>query len=331
MRKHKLLAVLLALAMTLSILPATALADEPEPVVAAAWGEDYESATEFTISTKEELLAFAGKVNSGSNFSGKTVTLMNNIDLGNDTWTPIGTINPNATPVNPFSGHFDGGNHTISGVKITANSENYYGFFTHLYNGAKVENLNLTVTIDVTAPAWVGGLAGRADGSTIENCTVSGSIEGSGNGGSSGVGAAGVVEYAADSTLTDCISNVEIDVSSGDASLYAGGIVCEANNSTISKCINRGDVSGCNTGSSYSYVGGIATYVKNGSTVIGCANSGDVTSGNEDAVYATAGGVLGQIWVAAPGTITVKGCKNFGTITARGGTNTGYDDNGKWS
>lgn len=42
------------------------------------------------IDSVEELIWFAEEVNSGNNFSGKTIHISGNIDLNNNTWTPIG-------------------------------------------------------------------------------------------------------------------------------------------------------------------------------------------------------------------------------------------------
>ena len=83
-----------------------------------SWGTDYTTATEFIINTPQQLAQFAYMVNSGSDFSGKTVKLDDvvveeeyeghfysgtnpfNGDLDNNEWTPIGTAD------NPFKGTF---------------------------------------------------------------------------------------------------------------------------------------------------------------------------------------------------------------------------------
>ncbi|MBE6506374.1 MAG: hypothetical protein E7Z72_00400 [Methanocorpusculum parvum] len=68
------------------------------------------------IYSLEGLKEFRDAVNSGEDyFSGKTVSLMNNIDLKNEEWTPIGS----ASAEHGFMGHFDGNNHKISNLKIT--------------------------------------------------------------------------------------------------------------------------------------------------------------------------------------------------------------------
>lgn len=68
------------------------------------------------ITTAQQLKQLADEVNAGDSKSGKTVLLMNDIDLSvYPNWSPIGTLNLNWSDVSrPFSGVFDGQNHTIS-------------------------------------------------------------------------------------------------------------------------------------------------------------------------------------------------------------------------
>ena len=62
---------------------------------------------------------------------GKTdinITLDKNIDLTGKGWTPIGTDYDNS-----YTGTFDGGGHTITGLTVTTNDE-YAGLFGYLGN-----------------------------------------------------------------------------------------------------------------------------------------------------------------------------------------------------
>ena len=56
---------------------------------------------------------FRDDVNAGTSYAGKTVTLLGNVDLKNNEWTPIGTED------HPFNGVFDGNGKTISNLKVT--------------------------------------------------------------------------------------------------------------------------------------------------------------------------------------------------------------------
>ena len=72
---------------------------EQEPNI--LWYSDQKS--EFTLQTPGELRGFAQLVNGGNDFSGRTVKLGADIDVSNDTWTPIAS-----TSKTPFKGTFDG-------------------------------------------------------------------------------------------------------------------------------------------------------------------------------------------------------------------------------
>ncbi len=160
----KCLSLIIAAVMLLAMVPAMAWNLTSDPV-------------DYTISTAADLQAFADAVNGGNDFSGKTITLANDIDLGGATWTPIGTSG------HYFKGEFNGANHTISNFKIDATvldtaSAQYFGFFAQLGSGSNVHDLTLsdvTITVKITAgtekSTWLGTLAGRVDG-TVTNVTV---------------------------------------------------------------------------------------------------------------------------------------------------------------
>lgn len=55
------------------------------------WGSDYASASSFTVNTAAQLAQLAYMVNDEyKDFSGKTVTQTDNIDLSGHFWLPIG-------------------------------------------------------------------------------------------------------------------------------------------------------------------------------------------------------------------------------------------------
>lgn len=68
-----------------------------------------------TISTKEELENFRDEVNKGNNYQGKTVYMINDINLENNVneqWKPIGNSE------NQFQGIFDGCGNEVNGIYI---------------------------------------------------------------------------------------------------------------------------------------------------------------------------------------------------------------------
>ncbi len=88
-----------------------------------------------------------------------------------DNWTPIGNR------VNPFTGEFDGGNHTIANLTITAPG-NDRGLFGFVGNNGTVKNINLeSVSIDLNSRSTeVGGLAGQNNG-TIRHSRSEGNVK----------------------------------------------------------------------------------------------------------------------------------------------------------
>ena len=70
-------------------------------------------AVDLTILDADGLRSFRDEVNAGNDFAGKTIILAADIDLAGEDWVPIGTDET------PFAGKFNGGNHTISGLRIT--------------------------------------------------------------------------------------------------------------------------------------------------------------------------------------------------------------------
>ena len=63
------------------------------------------------------------------------ITLTNNIDLTGIDWTPIGKDDNKA-----YTGTFDGGGHTITGLTFTTNDE-YAGLFGWLNRAGTVKNV----------------------------------------------------------------------------------------------------------------------------------------------------------------------------------------------
>lgn len=131
--------------------------------------KDYETATEFTVFTEDEmeLLAYAVS-NLGYTFDGKTVKLGASLDFSGKTYRVIG----NATYA--FKGTFDGGNNSISNITKTT-EDKFVGLFGKL-SGATVKNLTLKdSTFDNGGTGYAGGIVAEAEvGTTIADCTVSG-------------------------------------------------------------------------------------------------------------------------------------------------------------
>ena len=186
--KKKVLSILLALALCLTLLPTAALA------VDSAWDGSIATAfaggsgTEndpYQIGDGAQLAYLASEVNKGQTYENYYFVLTADIDLANHDWTPIGNSFSDAlfggTDYSLFAENFDGKGHTISNISIGTESSplesDVFGLFGA--TGGKLSNLNLDgVTICGTAKnvsgsviGLSGALAGFAGGS-IENCHV---------------------------------------------------------------------------------------------------------------------------------------------------------------
>ena len=205
-------------------------------------------------------------------------------------WTPIGD---NSTE---FTGKFDGGGHTVSGVYINQPGKNYIGFFGYA-KGGTIRDLTV-VNSDIRGRAYVGGIAGYTTTTTssisISNCVNHGAVTGS------GWYVGGIVGYAW-SSVSGCVNYGAV---TGNEA-YVGGIAGDADShSSVSGCANYGAVTG-----NGSRVGGIAGHADSYSSVSDCVNYGAVTGGGDEV-----GGIAGY----ADSYSSVSGCANCGTVTGSG-------------
>lgn len=137
------------------------------------------SASEYTISTPEEMGAFAVASTTDS-FEGKTVKLAADLDMSKYGWTSIGKAG--------FKGTFDGMGHTITSMTYKDEAQaKAWGLF-HTIDGGTVENVLITsstfanekpaATGDTpTECSSVGGIAAiLKGGGLISNCGFSGTV-----------------------------------------------------------------------------------------------------------------------------------------------------------
>lgn len=190
---------------------------------------------QYELSSKLHMLWFAKNFSSGED----SAVLMDNIDMKDAEWTPIGTADK------PFSGNFDGNGHTISGLNY---SGEYAGLFGYINNGT-ISNIKLADSSFANGTAS-GGICAVNNGGTIENCAVDNvAVRG---------GTAGGICGQNSGTITDCFfsGNVSSDGKSGGicgsnsgtikstVSLYAGTAVGENTNGDIENCFYNSDIAG---------------------------------------------------------------------------------------
>ena len=134
--------------------------------------------TATAITTAEDLVAFAKDVNeNGNSYAGKTVMLMNDIDLNNVAWTPIGQAGGYSAKTY-FQGTFDGNGKTISNLNVsvweegTDGGKNYASGLFGFIDAASATIKNLTIdNAKVVGHHWAGVIAGYLTGD-IDNCHV---------------------------------------------------------------------------------------------------------------------------------------------------------------
>lgn len=170
-------------------------------------------------------------------------------------WTPIGnTCNGSYSP---YTGIFEGQNHTISGLYFKKENTSEVGFFG--YNGGKISNVGILNSY-FCGFSQVGGVCGY-NSSTITNCYNKGVVDGTADGASSFGGVCGCNL----GILTNCYNT---GIVSGQ--LFVGG-VSGNNNGTITNCYNTGIVKG------QSFVGGVSG--NNSRTITNCYYDSTIYTG----------------------------------------------------
>ena len=233
----------------------------------------------YNVTTAEGLKNVAELVNGGK--TDINITLDKNINLTGKEWTPIGRGS------SPYTGTFDGGNHTISGLTMMGSDE-YAGLFGCIGDGGTVKNVKLE-NVQITSDdqyAYVGGVAGYSRGN-IENCSVSGSVSGNSNSNGTSNCVGGVVGQQYGGTITECSSSAIVDGTN-----EVGGVAGQTANATLTACYATGDVTAERAPQNNTYAGGVvgSNYL---STLIACYATGNVigTGTGTGSIYV--GGVTG--------------------------------------
>lgn len=251
----------------------------------------------YEIRNAGQLFWFAALINgdkSNADFEaqqkGANAILLNDIDLEEREWTPIG---------NYETGIFDGNNYTISNLRISKNSSgnaiSSQGFFGSV-TGGTIKNFTILGEVKTT-DYNVGGIAGSTSKDTILS-NITANVDVTGNekvggivGNNSGI-------------ITNCYNNGNV---TGVVELTGG--ITGFNDGSIIKCNNTGDVS-----SSYDFIGGIAGY--NSGNIKLCSNSGNIKSPGS-----YIGGIAGENLTKYMDAL-ISNCYNTGDITSS------YDEDG---
>ena len=181
---------------------------------------DYEKDNTFYINNRGQMAGFAALVNSGYDFSSKTVILRYDIDLGEHYWVPIGSAADDVEK--PFKGTFDGGGHTIKNI-ITAASTTSAGLFGKLREGGTIKNLKISNST-ILGSAYIGGFVAYNYGGTITNCVVESTVTITSCNDGGDVHLGGIAGMSC-GIISGCVSRAQFDVGSNNNSYNVGGIL----------------------------------------------------------------------------------------------------------
>lgn len=242
----------------------------------------------YTVTSAEGLKNIAELVNEEWKLD-INIILTNNIDLTGIDWTPIGTSFSNS-----YTGTFNGGGHTITGLTVTGSNE-YAGLFGRIGSGGKVMNVKLEgVQIESdNEMSAVGGVVGAQLGGSITGCNTSATVKGV-------TYAGGIAGYTnGGGSLTGCYATGSISVENNTTNAaWAGGVVGSNGSSTLTACYATGSVT--SSGSGTIYAGGV-TGTNDFGTLTACYHA----NGTISCPGGTTGGVAGRNY---------KGLMSYGGI-----------------
>ena len=178
-----------------------------------------ETGSVITIASAEDLVLLADSGKTENFSTGKTFVMTEDIDLSEyeNMFIPI------------MDGTFDGGGHTITGIRLQEEMSDY-GFFRYVGPNGTVANLTVEATVTSGEDQEnIGIIAGDNKG-TIRGCTSRGTLNGQTNVG----GIAGKNETTG--TISRCANEAEVD-----GKQATGGII-GYNEGTVSDCTNSGKV-----------------------------------------------------------------------------------------
>ena len=290
----------------------------------------------YEIRTAEQLALLAYRINTSStNSTYKSLYYVQtaDIDLSLHYWDAIGYSSSYY-----FSGHYDGGEYTISGLYTEAGSSStysYQGLFGYVRgqsetNMATIKNVGITDS-NIQGYQNVGGVVGYVYSySTVTNCYNISSVSGSGDyvGGIIGSGFPTITNCYNSGVITGSYSRVGGIIGSGSPTITncynsgvvsgwhdVGGIIGRASNAIITNCHNIGDISERTSRAvaepdMLHGFAGIVGFAGFSTMIVNCYNTGTV-SGSSNPV----GGVVGQVYDG----VIITNCYNTGTVSGHNG------------
>ena len=347
----RILAGILAVVLLLGLMPGSVLAKAEEAKPAVFAGGDGTKENPYLVSTPQQLDAVRQNL-SAHYFQ------INDIDLsGFENWIPIGTQksmvwNEDTFPQpQPFTGTYNGGNHQITGLKISDEEINISNDCIGLFGGAKdaeFSNIHLKDAdifvfrgdedYEMLCQTWgplslyVGGVCGKSENTAYSACTVSGTITVSEG---CDTYAGGIVGMA-DKVISGCESHAYLDIHTNKmdydkcSTATVGGIVGYTAGD-IAVCANAGELRVASRG--IGTAGGIAGFLSSvniARNISNCVNYGPVRCDSEPynsygyKSISRVGGIVGHAETAKTDyhtstdeSVTLKYCINYGSLRAQ--------------
>ena len=327
-KSGKILGVLLAVCMVITMNVVSAYADSSVPVT--RW--DNYAATEFAggtgtkddpyrIENGEQLAKLSKDVSERNTYKGKYFRLEKNIDLSAHRWIPIGDFG--GSSYKSFEGFLDGNCKTISGMVVDQSkdqqSAGLFGYISNATKGNEVGVKDLTIAnaalyVDesiladpngfVSAGILVAGAMvnkGYKGTGVFENISVSGTITVKATNGSNKIG--GLIGEDNRWIVRNCATDVTITEASN-----TGGMTGISNNTTFENCTAKGRISGLWG------LGGFVGYASSSNWDDKTTESTFTNCIADVAIEASDWNVGGFVGLAEFGTF--KNSASFGTVTS---------------
>ena len=269
-----------------------------------------EISEDMDIQTAEQLVAFRERVNKGATYEGRTVKLVNDLNLSGicgeekGNWEPIGSYT-SETDTKPFKGTFEGNNYTIDYLYINTTND-YQGLFGYVEKGT-IKGIIIGSNSSITGGSHIGGISGFMVESTVQNCGNNGAIT------STGDSTGGIIGYMENSNLERCYNKADITSSDTTGGIVGYTWIGQNGEYYLKNSYNEGTVTGKNS------TGGIT----------GCIDTSDNNSidakisscYNKGIIIGTEKGRIGGITGRCAGNILIEYCYNLGNINNNNGTN----------
>ena len=219
---------------------------------------------------------------------------------GTSSWNSGAGFSPIGNDATKFTGSYNGNGFSIDNLYINRNSTNYIGLFGYL-NNADIDGVNLN-DVDITGNEQTGALTGLINYGTIDDCFVSGSVEGEKNSG----GLVGDVRYR--SVIHNCGADVTV-IGEYNVGGFAGRLYHNDDNDNNKPLITNSYATG-NAAASSRNVGGFVGW--NVGLISQCYATGNATCTNT--TYSRVGGFAGAVAYCDGSTGKIDNCFSLGDV-----------------